>query len=156
MEESGMSEAEDTTSPQGRDRLKAYLPYLAPALLVVVALTQITVAKTTDLTSWKGGGFGMFATIERRVFRFYAIDSTGATPIRPRRVGRVLQTTRNFPSRSNLESLAQQVARRAGRQFPELTAVRVEVWRGVFDGESWALSAELLRDLTYELPDSDF
>lgn len=42
--------------------------YFIPALLAVVALTQIIRTKTSHLSAWKGGGFGMFAVyIERTV-----------------------------------------------------------------------------------------
>jgi len=37
---------------------------LAPVMLVGVALTQIYLAKTTSLSPWKGGGFGMFAVAD--------------------------------------------------------------------------------------------
>jgi hypothetical protein len=45
--------------------------YAIPALLATVALVQIFLVNTTGLSPWKGGGFGMFSTIdsvtERRV-----------------------------------------------------------------------------------------
>lgn len=37
---------------------------IAPVLLVVLATTQIFHASTRDLTPWKGGGFGMFASTD--------------------------------------------------------------------------------------------
>lgn len=41
------------------------LQKLIPALLVIVCINQLYLAFTKDLTPWKGGGFGMFATIDR-------------------------------------------------------------------------------------------
>ena len=43
------------------DRL---LSSLAPGLLVLVACVQLTLVRTSDLTAWKGGGFGMFSTYD--------------------------------------------------------------------------------------------
>ena len=42
---------------------------LAPALLVAVASTQIALSRTFDLTAWKGGGFGMFSTLDHAGYR---------------------------------------------------------------------------------------
>ena len=42
---------------------------LPPLLLTVVALLQIVLARTADLTAWKGGGFGMFSTLDHGAYR---------------------------------------------------------------------------------------
>jgi len=42
---------------------------LPPLLLTVVALVQIVLARTADLTAWKGGGFGMFSTLDHGAYR---------------------------------------------------------------------------------------
>jgi hypothetical protein len=49
-----------------RDRV---LVWIAPALLVALAATQLFLATTRDLTPWKGGGFGMFASTDRLGYR---------------------------------------------------------------------------------------
>lgn len=64
-----------------RDRL---LAALVPLVLTVVALYQVTTALTEDLTPWKGGGFGMFATAdhpETRVLRTYFDSEVGRVPV---------------------------------------------------------------------------
>jgi hypothetical protein len=38
--------------------------WLAPVLLVVVALTQWLAAEVVPVSPWIGGGFGMFATVD--------------------------------------------------------------------------------------------
>jgi hypothetical protein len=48
--------------------------FIAPALLCAVALIQIVAARTTRLTAWKGGGFGMFSTIDSPSARFIRIQ----------------------------------------------------------------------------------
>ena len=42
--------------------------YLAAALLTCVAIHQFVKAQTDGLTSWKGGGFGMFASLDQQRF----------------------------------------------------------------------------------------
>ena len=50
---------------------------LTPVLLLVVALTQIVRAYSLDQSPWKGGGFGMFATVDspgNREIRAYLVS----------------------------------------------------------------------------------
>ena len=54
--------------------------WFVPILLMVVALRQITLVFTIDLTPWKGGGFGMFSSIDRpsnRVIEVRGLTATG-------------------------------------------------------------------------------
>ncbi|MDG2390966.1 MAG: hypothetical protein P8M30_16790, partial [Planctomycetaceae bacterium] len=54
------------------------LVLFTPLLLVVVALTQIVRAYTVDQSPWKGGGFGMFASVDspgNRERRAYLVTS---------------------------------------------------------------------------------
>lgn len=138
-----------------RDRL---LASIAPILLAAIALIQLAIANVHELTPWKGGGFGMFSTVdspELRFLRVRLITSSGAVPARiPQIASRIAQQMRSSPSRSRLERLASMLA--AGRwiatpgprglEFKMLapneptillpasfSAVRVEFWRGGFE-----------------------
>lgn len=51
-----------------------FLKFLIPVLLTVVALMQIYNVNANNLTPWKGGGFGMFASIDRMERRPVEID----------------------------------------------------------------------------------
>lgn len=51
--------------------------WIVPTVMTLVACTQIAISKTTLLTSWKGGGFGMFATTDQSFARH--IKATGVT-----------------------------------------------------------------------------
>lgn len=56
--------------------------WLAPGILVAVALVQLLLAHTVGLSSWKGGGFGMFATVDSpgaRIVGCEAVTTTGET-----------------------------------------------------------------------------
>ncbi len=47
-----------------------FLPALAvPALLVLIAVSQLGRAVVQDISPWKGGGFGMFSTLDRPTAR---------------------------------------------------------------------------------------
>ena len=43
----------------------------------MVAGGQLLLAQTTRLSSWKGGGFGMFASLDARPFRHVRILANG-------------------------------------------------------------------------------
>jgi hypothetical protein len=45
-----------------RNRRDVVLTLLVPVVLVLVGGNQVRAALTTELTPWKGGGFGMFAS----------------------------------------------------------------------------------------------
>jgi hypothetical protein len=57
-----------------RDRV---LTWIAPVLLIALASTQLYLSTARDLTPWKGGGFGMFASNDRLSYR--AMQATIAT-----------------------------------------------------------------------------
>ena len=43
--------------------------YVPAALLAAVSVVQIVLAATLHLSAWKGGGFGMFSTLDHGGFR---------------------------------------------------------------------------------------
>lgn len=93
-----------------------------PVLAVAVASTQMMCATQGTLTPWKGGGFGMFASIDgpgTRVLATQAIDDSGnhyrvviggptqSGPLSPRFRGRA----RTFPMAVRLRSIAHALLR---------------------------------------------
>jgi hypothetical protein len=53
-----------------------FLEYWLPSLILVgVAIVQIYLAHTVNLTPWKGGGFGMFAAIDSPSMRVIAVEA---------------------------------------------------------------------------------
>lgn len=53
---------------------KIVAPWLAPVLLGGVALTQFAFTQVSSLSPWKGGGFGMFSTVDSPGARFLRIQ----------------------------------------------------------------------------------
>lgn len=116
-------------------RALGLLPVIA---LIVVALLQITFAHTLDLTPWKGGGFGMFASgdgFSNRPLRILAIGKNGK--VRRLRVPPMLAGYRRslvaMPTEGRLRRFAQRYVQIA-RWGEGVESLRVEVWRGDFDG----------------------
>jgi hypothetical protein len=129
--------------------------WLVPLLLVVVALRQLVLAHTAGLSAWHGGGFGMFASIdrdERRAIEVTGIDRQGnaveidSTALSALFTENDLLLIRTFPSRALLRDVAQEIldfdlyedergktSRQLGKATPEqflrLQKVKVRVWR---------------------------
>jgi hypothetical protein len=73
----------DASATLGND-LRIY-KLLAPGALLALALLQIFLGLTQNLTPWKGGGFGMFSTVDgpsARVVRVYLQTADRELPIR--------------------------------------------------------------------------
>jgi hypothetical protein len=106
--------------------LRRRLPVL---LLVVIAGVQIVLAVHRDLNPWKGGGFGMFSTVDSPAGRHLEVFASGPGFETRVDLSSVSLAARHraafYPSRRHLED----VARRVRADWPaETREVRVVVW----------------------------
>lgn len=102
-------------SPLGR----LYFPFPV-VLLLLVALGQLVMAETAGLTPWKGGGFGMFSTLDgrdnRRVFVQLVRDDAGqetrypAAMPRDHRLRLLQRRVQALPSQPRLQAFARELA----------------------------------------------
>ena len=147
-------------------RLERILPYLVPLLVLGIGLWQQYASHWLDLTPWKGGGFGMFSTVDSLKLR--KIRAFGRTPQgwvaleMPEKLARAEEFARALPTQGNLLGLARQLGQRdwwveepatqtlmpvASSKEPQdhnlqplkLQTVRVELWRGRFNQQASAL-----------------
>lgn len=131
--------------PQGRRRA-----LVAPGLLLALALAQIAGFAAFGLSPWKGGGFGMFSTLDHGAFRRVRVIER--TPAGERRVAlpdeleRLERRAREAPRETNLRRFGEALRARE----PGLGALRVEVWRTEFDSRDLAPSRVLVASA--ELP----
>jgi hypothetical protein len=102
--------------------------YFVPALLVAVAARQFYLAHTQALSPWKGGGFGMFASVDapqQRVVRAYLLTPDGEVPAdlnEPARLPTLVARVRAMPGPRHLDELADALL--GLRWTPDTTAVR--------------------------------
>jgi len=98
-----------------RDRLQRVVERGLPAMiLVMVALLQIYLTQTANLSPWKGGGFGMFGAIDApamRAIQAEGLDQDGK-PIQldvySALDDRTIRRIRTLPRQSDLEQIAPQ------------------------------------------------
>jgi hypothetical protein len=99
------------TMPQG---VRGKVKLAAPAFLVLVAGVQLTLARAQALTAWKGGGFGMFSTVDSRNARFLRIHLLAEgkeTAVQLPRTAQVLaREIRSLPTTQRLQRLADTLA----------------------------------------------
>lgn len=98
-----------------RDRMQHIIERGLPAaILVLVALLQIYLTHTANLSPWKGGGFGMFGAIDAptmRVIQAEALDQDGHSiqlDVYSALDDRTLRRIRTLPRQSDLEQIAPQ------------------------------------------------
>ncbi len=89
-------------------------PYVAPFILVCIAVLQIFLARQANLSPWKGGGFGMFSTVAKpdaRIVRGYLLtDQDESFPLwLPREVDGRVRRVRCLPSPFQVEKLAHEL-----------------------------------------------
>ncbi|MDQ3802393.1 MAG: hypothetical protein M3416_00835 [Acidobacteriota bacterium] len=82
----------------------------------MVACVQLWTAATSELSPWKGGGFGMFSTVESpssRIIRAYLITGGVKVPVQvPEQYRRLASQIRTKPSQPAVEELAAALAAR--------------------------------------------
>lgn len=106
---------------------------LPPVLLLAVASTQMTLARTSLLSPWKGGGFGMFASIDGLPFRqvrvFVEAPGRSREIALPESLEIAGAKAATWPHARALEDLARAMMARERSRGRPVDFVRVEVWR---------------------------
>ena len=128
---------------------------LPVGLLVVVAGTQVTLARHASLTPWKGGGFGMFSTTDdaaRRQVRVFvsAPERSEEIAIAPS-LEDAARRAAALPADRELKRLAEGVVARERRYGRPVEAVRIEAWRIDYAPGTLAATLRLLRDYAYRV-----
>ena len=125
------------------------LGFLPPALLVAVALHQLLLASTQDLTPWCGGGFGMFSTTDGRSARHlhvYALSPGLRVELEiPAELDERVLAAAALPEDARLRALARDFAKYAVSDFESPESIRLEVYATRWDTETLAPAGLLLR-----------
>src|SRR5262245_23101717 len=129
---------------------------LPAVLLVIVACVQIVLTRTTDLTAWKGGGFGMFSTLDHAAYR--GVDIVIEAPNRsealavPSSLQEIAARAASCPADWLLKTLAEEVVAREQWYERDVSRVKLTVWRTEFDSGTLRASEQTLRTFVYDVP----
>jgi hypothetical protein len=107
-------------------------PWLAPALFLCAGLLQVVLAKGFDLAVWRGGGFGIFSTVDKadgRIFLAVVETPAGDRPVLYDSFDPAVRNAVSLPTQPFMERAAEFVAKEQEDGLP----VRVEVWKQTFD-----------------------
>ena len=118
-----MAHPDPHQSWEPRDRWIAVIPV---AVLLLIASVQIYTAHTTELSPWKGGGFGMFSTVdvptERVVDLYLIIDGEEIPTAIPGAFQGQKASLTPMPTESRTRQMAQALANQSwidlGEQLP--------------------------------------
>ena len=124
------------------------------ALLAVVAGSQLVLARTANLTPWKGGGFGMFSTLDHAAFRRISIvidapDRSEALEL-PESLEEIAARAANCPADWLLRRFAIEIVARERRHDRAVSHVTIQVWRTEFDRVSLHPEEQPLRSVRFE------
>lgn len=144
------SEAAGSAAP--KDRWARVLP---GALLFVVALHQLFLAHTSNISPWYGGGFGMFSTADagraRHLHAFVLRPGLEREVFAPVELEDIERRTLTLPSDANLRALARELAELPTPDDGPPTGVRIQVWRTDYHPDTLAPESHLLRGLVIPL-----
>lgn len=136
-------------SGEGERETDRVLRWLPPALLVVVALHQLWLVHSQNLTPWCGGGFGMFSTTDGRFARHlhvYALSPGLLVELEiPVELDERVLAAAALPEDARLRALARDFAKYAGSDFESPESIRLEVYATRWDTETLAPAGLLLR-----------
>lgn len=144
--------------------------FLAPILLLSsVACWQIVRAHTSELTPWKGGGFGMFSTVDQPATRYvkcFIVQDGHSHALRiPDSFGNKIKRIKADPSQERLEKMTDELLQlRPDQLLANINLIsqqdlqlesssgneigkrelQVEIWKYGFDAEKNQISARKL------------
>lgn len=124
-------------------------------VLVVVAVVQIGLARFAALSAWKGGGFGMFSTLDDGPHRQVRIVVDGPDRSEEVAIAASIELdavkAATLPTDRLLRRLAEAVAAREARYDRAVTRVRVTVWRHDVSRASLRVTPVVLRDYLHDV-----
>ncbi len=101
-------------------RWEFFAPFFAPSLLAAIAITQLLFSyHRSAFSTWNGGGFGMFSTLDspdNRLLRIHLVTEHSEIPVRlPQNEARRSEELSATDAESLAKALARTLVRTVGR-----------------------------------------
>ncbi len=128
---------------------------IQPWTIVSTAVTQVGLTRSVGLTAWKGGGFGMFSTIDDAPHRALRVvveapERSEEIDVAPSIEDDAIRAM-TLPSDHRLKRLAEAVAARERRYARPVTRVRITVWRHEVTRDTLGFTPVVLREYTHDI-----
>ena len=105
---------------------------IAPLCLCLVAGLHAVRVLACGQTQWKGGGFGMFSTVDSETSRFvraFAVTAQGELPLAiPSHLDKAVAELRAAPTQAKVESVARRLAATRWRRPDERILQQADRW----------------------------
>ena len=136
---------------------RRWLPALPAFLLLAVACVHFALVRQRALSPWKGGGFGMFSTLDARPFRYLRVTVTAPQRseelLVPASLEDAAAAAEVLPTDARLGRLAALLVERERSRGRPVAEVHIEVWRDQFEKDSLRPRQRLLRDYAFRALD---
>ena len=137
---------------RNRERVANALPVL---ILLVVALSELLLARSQALSAWSGGGFGMFSTLDhasrRHLHAFVVRPGLRREVVAPPALAEEVARALTLPTEARLRSLALALADTPTPDHGPATGVQIQVWNTRFDPATLTPSSHILREFLLPL-----
>ena len=154
-----------------------WLGFITPILLCLVSLNQIYLYTYDYLNRWKGGGFGMFSTIQKRFLHIHLIKRGALECAYPHpELQRKFTSVQNHPNYLKLEQLTKLLSKKtwvysyignsrrpnsvrmigskeslkAEDRLASFDSVELQIFDVVFHKETFTLEPVLLRKIQFK------
>lgn len=131
-------------------RYGTILKYTIPIIALLIILIQFAIVKSTHLTKWKGGGFGMYTEVHCYYNEVYiknlgsALDSLRTIDYT---LDKAVKQAKCLPNTSNLKDIAKLVSK-----YETKDTVTVQVWKPLINAQNASYSRELIIEYQWIRP----
>jgi hypothetical protein len=124
---------------------------LSGVILVLVAGIEVVPTRTAGLTQWKGSGFGMFSTTDRRALSVVTAPGRSEKIEPPDSLRNAARRAAALPADRQLSTLAARVLDREARHDRQVDRVRIHCWRTIFDRDTLGAPRQPPREFSDEV-----
>ena len=124
--------------------------YIVPIIALLVVILHFILTKTTELSPWKGGGFGMYAEVHYYYSEFVITNlnkSLDSIIKQDRQVAEFVMDVKRSPNNKNLKHMAELVSKYATND-----TITVQLWRPKVDSNTETYSRELINHYQFIKP----
>lgn len=124
--------------------------YWVPIIALVIVAVHFFLTKTTNLNSWKGGGFGMYSEVH-----YYFYDLVIEDLNKPldelvkedKSIDQFVMVVKRSPNDQNLHRMAE-----LAFKYVSSDTVTIQIWKPLIDSKNSTYSRELINEYQFIKP----